>query len=82
MMELVDEADGRPPQRRARVVAESPAGRTAHDHIAAVGPLGSIERPAVSGAVEILGDELFEAYLKGVNSQQIHPGLPRDVSIA
>ena len=39
MMELVDKADGRPPQRRARVVAESPAGRTAHDHIAAVGPL-------------------------------------------
>ncbi|HJL17978.1 MAG TPA: phospho-sugar mutase [Sandaracinaceae bacterium LLY-WYZ-13_1] len=69
----------------AQIVPPVDAGIAAA--IEAVGDVDDIARADFDeavrdGRIELLGDALEAAYLEGVRALQVHPGLPRDVSIA
>ncbi len=69
----------------AQIIEPTDAGIAAA--IAEVGALDSIARRSRSdareaGRLEPLGQGLVDAYLAGVRGASVHPGLPRDVSIA
>lgn len=69
----------------AQIVPPIDAGIAAA--IDAVGPVESIARAGfddarADGRIALFGDDLERGYLDGVRALQVHPGVPREISIA